>query len=309
MKIIILFATYNGAERLPKMLEALERLNYPSGQWSIIAVDNNSTDSTRDVLEQWKERLPLTCLCETRQGKSHAMNTGLDHVPADTDLVILSDDDIIADPDWLNAFKNAAETHSDYNIFGGEIRPAWEQEPPQWILDWVDIRMVFAVNEGTAEGEINPDLVFGPNSAFRAKLFLEEGHRFPTHIGPKTGASYPMGNDSALAQLLASHHHKAWHVPKAVVGHMIPARNMTEDWIVKRAERYGWGMVVLHPEWFEDYRRLSVRHIHHRLKYALFWLLQIPAGLLPQCERRYKLRYWYYYCKGMFKGLSLEKSA
>ena len=45
-KITILFATYNGANTLPVMMDALLRLRFPRGAWHIVAVDNNSRDAT-----------------------------------------------------------------------------------------------------------------------------------------------------------------------------------------------------------------------------------------------------------------------
>ena len=310
MKISILFATYNGEKRLPVMLDAFTELDYPQEQWQVIAVNNNSSDSTLEVLESYKDKLPLTVLTETKQGKSHALNLGLEHVKSDSDLIILTDDDIIADPRWLQAYVEAAQAHSDFQIFGGEIRPAWEKQPPQWILDWVNLRMLYAINQGTEEGEINPDLVFGPNSCFRAALFLEKGNRIPTHIGPKSGGAYPMGNDSMLAKILSDQGYKAYQVPDAIVGHMIPAKNLEEDWIIRRAERFGWGMVVQHPEWFDEYRLVSLRWLRRRIQYVVFLLLFYPAKyLLPRSERRFKLLYWTYYLKGVFRGIKNESAA
>ena len=309
MNITIVFASYNGEKRLPRMLDALKNITYPRDQWRVIAVDNNSIDGTRDVLSSYQDTLPLTVLHEARQGKSHALNHGLDYVPQDTDLVILSDDDVIPASDWLDVYAQVAQEHADYDIFGGEIRPAWEKSPPQWLLDWVDIRMVYALNEGAEEGDISPDLVFGPNSAFRAFLFTDKKMRVPTHIGPKTGGAYPMGNDSALSKMLSQKGYKAWHTPEAIVQHMIPAHHMEEQWIVKRAERYGWGMVVLHPEWFEEYRSVSLVWLKKRIKYFIYSLLFYPAHFLPHCHRRYKLLYWYYYQKGVFRGIAGEREA
>ena len=309
MKITLLFGTYNGEKRLPVMLDALMQINYPVGEWEIIAVNNNSKDDTLPVLNSYQDKLPMTVLTETKQGKSHALNSGLEKVSKDTDLIILTDDDVIPDANWLNAYVKAAKAHPECSIFGGEIRPAWEEEPKQWILDWVNLQMVYAINEGTEEGEINPDLVFGPNSCFRAKLFLEDGNRIPTHIGPKSGGAYPMGNDSALAKLLSDQGHKAYHVPNAIVGHMVPKKNLDEDWIIKRAERFGWGMVVQHPEWFDEYRHVSLRWLRRKIQYMVFSVLFYPAKFLPLSHKRFKLLYWTYYLKGVYRGIRNEKKA
>lgn len=303
MKITIIFATYNGAKRLEKMLSALREIEYPAENWDIIAVDNNSTDDTFDALKSYKDKLPLTVLSEEQKGKSHAMNKGLDHVKPDTDLVILTDDDIIAGPHWLSELARAAAQHPDHNIFGGEIRPHWEIEPPEWVLQWVNVSMVFAINEGHKDDEINPEMVFGPNSAFRADLFTKENIRFPLNIGPKSGGSYPMGNDTILVQLLAEKGNKAWHVPSAIVQHMIPKSHIDEQWIIGRAERYGWGRVILHPEWFKNYDKISFAWAKKFIKFCAFSVLFFPFKHMPRSHLRYKFLYSYYYQKGIIKGL------
>jgi glycosyltransferase involved in cell wall biosynthesis len=56
--------TYNGASRLPKLLEKLRsQVNTEHLCWEIIVVDNNSTDDTAKVVQDyqssWLESVPL----------------------------------------------------------------------------------------------------------------------------------------------------------------------------------------------------------------------------------------------------------
>ncbi len=49
-KITVVMATHNGAPTLPLTLEALKRVEAPAAGLEIIAVDNASSDGTRDLL-------------------------------------------------------------------------------------------------------------------------------------------------------------------------------------------------------------------------------------------------------------------
>ena len=75
-EVTVLFSTYNGGRTLPRMLEALCAVTLPHDRWKIVAVDNNSRDNTREVLEAYRHRLPLEILFEPRQGKEHALALG-----------------------------------------------------------------------------------------------------------------------------------------------------------------------------------------------------------------------------------------
>ena len=63
--ITVAICTYNGANRLPEVLDALERQQLPEAlkpnleetgpNWEVLVVDNNSTDATRDVVARSEE--------------------------------------------------------------------------------------------------------------------------------------------------------------------------------------------------------------------------------------------------------------
>ena len=295
MNIALIFATHNGESSLHQMLESLKNVEYSVEQLSIIAVNNNSTDQTQSILESYLDQLPLKILFESKQGKSYAVNAGLQHIPEEADLVILTDDDVIADPQWFSEFEDAARKNPDYDIFGGEIKPAWEVEPEPWILQWVNCSMVFAINEGQENGEIDPELIFGPNSAFRAHLLHGDNVSLQSNLGPKANTIYPMGNDTALSQFFADKGCKAFHVPKAVVWHIVPRVHLTEDWILKRAERYGWGQVLL--------EKAQKNRVMALISYWFFTFLYFICKPMPKSWLRYKILYGSYYYKGILRGL------
>jgi glycosyltransferase involved in cell wall biosynthesis len=105
--ISVIMTTHNGAATLLLTPEALKGLR-PAGQAvEMIAVDNASSDGARAILEDYQGALPLIALSEPRQGRSFALNRALD--AAHGDLIVFIDDDILPEPQWLQAYRAAAE--------------------------------------------------------------------------------------------------------------------------------------------------------------------------------------------------------
>ena len=72
--------TYNRAEMVKELLKNLRFLQIPNGvKWEIIVVDNNSTDATRAVTEEFMQdpALPLRYRFEAQQGAAHTRNNGV----------------------------------------------------------------------------------------------------------------------------------------------------------------------------------------------------------------------------------------
>jgi glycosyltransferase involved in cell wall biosynthesis len=238
----VLIPTRNGAQRsLPATLEAFCRLHPPEDGWKLIVIDNASTDGTRSLVEARRDALPIEYVYEPRVGKNRALNTGLEHAVGD--LVVFTDDDVLPVPEWLPILRRAADARPPYSIFGGPVLPRWPSQPPSWILDWVPLSPTYTVLYPRPEGPYLARGVFGPNMAIRAEVF-QKGYRFDERIGPR-GRSYAMGSETELLLRLEQAGYLTWHCQRALLFHAIETHQMTEDWILERALRFGRGMYRL----------------------------------------------------------------
>ena len=230
MTITVAICTWNRAALLDQTLAGLGALRVPAGvTWELLVVDNNSSDGTAAVLGRHEAagNLPLRRLVETRQGHSNARNCALDH--ARGDWVLWTDDDVLADPDWLAGFAAAAGRHPAAGVIGGRIDPWFVAPPdPDLVAAFPALRVGFCgVDHGPAERTLGPtELVFGANMGFRAEAAA--GLRFDPTLG-RVGAGLMSGDDVDFQTRVRARGHAAVWAPGAGVRHYVdPARTTPE---------------------------------------------------------------------------------
>ncbi|MET3133198.1 glycosyltransferase involved in cell wall biosynthesis [Oxalobacteraceae bacterium GrIS 1.11] len=240
--LTVLIASYNGAQTLPKVLEAYCRLEAPEQGWTLVIVDNGSEDDSRAVIESFGARLPLRYVFEGRRGKNAALNTALLTALQDTrsDLFVFSDDDAAPAPDWLLRLAECAAAHPAYAVFGGAIEADWAVAPPDWVLRLTPLGLSYGITDpGLPDGPVFPGLVWGANMALRREIF-DAGYRFDESIGPN-GANYAMGSETQMNLRLYQAGYLSWFCPAARVAHFIRPHQIEAASILQRAYLFGRG--------------------------------------------------------------------
>jgi glycosyltransferase involved in cell wall biosynthesis len=235
----VLVATRNGAATIGRLLDALCALVPPPGGWEAVIVDSASTDGTAALVASYRDRLPLTLLAEARPGKNRALNRGLGHIAGD--LVAFTDDDVVPEPNWLAALREAADSQPDFTVIGGLILPCWEAPPPAWILETVPLGVAYALLPDELEGPGDPKMFWGPNVAIGRGAVFDAGIRFDETIGPDGTPDYAMGSETEMNLRLAALGHRFWRTRAAVVRHIVRARAFEWEWLIARAHRSGRG--------------------------------------------------------------------
>lgn len=272
--LTVMFSSRNGASVLRRTLESMCRMDPPAGGWKLVAVDNGSTDDTGLILQSYCDRLPLTILSESRAGKNRALNLALKQ--AEGDFYIFCDDDVVVAPDWLVKWREAADSNLEFDLFGGATDPLWPYDPPAWVLEEVDLGIVFAINEHMREGPCDAIAMFGTNMAIRASVFAQ-GLRFNENIGPSSARMYPMGSETELARRLADRGYRCWFSENARVKHIIRADQMRHKAMLARAYRWGRGQAYMRLPHHYAPPILRRRNRLRRIFYPLFMLVY-PHG-------------------------------
>lgn len=286
--VSVVLATRDRPEHLARTLESFVALIAPEGGWQLLIVDNGSNGTTGALLRRHLDRLPLTILDEPSPGKSRALNRAIGLIRGD--LVVLTDDDVLPEPDWLVRLQQAALAHPDAGYFGGTILPAWSAPPPRWLNERaVDFGVLFALLQRRS-GPCDYREVYGPNMAVRRSIFLA-GYRFSAAIGPDgSNVMYPMGSEWEFNRRLHQDGYLGRFVADARVRHIIRSEQVTEAWVLQRAYRSGLGTGLIDaPSLTAGRLLLNGVSVQLYFRLLLFRLMARVMTPLPPSARRL---YW-----------------
>jgi glycosyltransferase involved in cell wall biosynthesis len=174
--ISVVMSTYNRADRLGAAIDSL--LEQTGGiPYEIIVVDNNSTDTTREVVQRISARSAgrLRYAFEPRQGLSHGRNTGI--ALARSPIIAFTDDDIRAAPDWISQVVDAFARHPEVAYVGGRVLPHWLAPPPAWLTTahWAPLALQDYGDEPMSTGRHYAICLVGANLSFRRSVFDQVG--------------------------------------------------------------------------------------------------------------------------------------
>ncbi len=242
MRLSVGIATWNRCELLRRTLESLCSLRVPDdAEWQLLVCDNNSTDQTRTVVDSFADRLPVRYLLETRQGKSHALNRLLGE--ATSPWLVLTDDDVQVDADWLTEYVSAIGRYPSAVCLGGPVSA--------WVPRSLRCRQAFLIREypGTfallpldRDAPMKPPHVtaFGVNMALRLDAVPDGG--FNTRLGP-LGEGRVSGEEVDLIERMVQQG-EAWLVTGPKVRHYVDPRRLRMRWFWSRQMAVGREWVV-----------------------------------------------------------------
>jgi glycosyltransferase involved in cell wall biosynthesis len=209
----------------------------PGTRWELIVVNNNCSDDTDSVLADFQSRLPLVRLFEPTPGKSHAANLAVRE--ATGEYIVWTDDDVLVDPDWLQAYLAAFARWPEASVFAGVIDPWFEEPPPRWLEQvFANVAGAYAaLDHGPTGFEMTHDTYpYGANMALKRSAHLLEP--FDTRLGPRPNSGIRAADDRRcclqrpgeetfmVRRLLSAGHTGRW-VPEARVRHFLPVERHT----------------------------------------------------------------------------------
>ncbi len=229
MKLDVLIATYNRCELLSRTLQSLLVGSIPPGaEVCVTVVDNNSTDTTREVVEAMMPAFGgrLLYLFEKNQGKSWALNSGI--ATTSGELIGIIDDDEEIDSNWfVCCFSAFADLTVDF--IGGTILPNWCQPPPEWLpLDYPAIVGNVQSSDGVQQyGTAFRGVLMGGNAVIRRTLLSKLGESpYPTGLG-RIGRGMLTADDAFFQRLLEAKG-RGFFKPDLIVRHYVRPEILTK---------------------------------------------------------------------------------
>ena len=242
--ISIAICTYNRCQQLRLTLPSLANCSGSLvAQDEILVIDNNCSDDTVQVIQEFTSVLPLRRVVATDQGLSAARNVALQEFT--NPHLIFIDDDINFTLDSLHAYRQAIQDYPDDDFFGGRIKVDWQGDKPQWLRDdgmplisgligHYDMR-----DDGLAY-TVDSLLPYGANFILSRKLVLSVG-KFDTQLGVK-GKGIGRGEETDYLQRAMQQGFSGRYLANALVWHRFQSERLTTAYL------YSYGREKAGPE-------------------------------------------------------------
>ena len=118
--ITVAIPTYGRSASLLRALRSLAEQSFPLARFEVLVVDDGSMDDTRAVFSSWAKTavgVRARLVSQPNRGLNAARNTAL--AEAESDVVVMLDDDEEAPEGWLKHMVDALDRNPDAGCVGG----------------------------------------------------------------------------------------------------------------------------------------------------------------------------------------------
>lgn len=240
----VIIPTRNRASLLRSALDSLLAQSLASDKFEILVVDNGSTDTTRQVVEEY-QRQPweLRYFFDPTPGLHVGRHRGLQEGRGE--VLVYADDDIEATPTWLAAIEECFR-HPDVAMVGGNNYPKFESAPPAWLTRlWQKpayggraITSLSVLELAPGQRPISPLYVWGCNFSIRKRVLLQAGGFHPDGM-PDEQIRFRGDGETHVSAHVAGSGLTCLFDSRASVYHAVTCSRMTFDYFRKRAFNQG----------------------------------------------------------------------
>lgn len=245
--ITVCIPTYNGEKHLPELLEALRsQIKTEPITWEIIVVNNNSSDLTAKVVQDYQTDWPKTCplryVFEETQGAAFARLRGVKEALGE--LIGFLDDDNVPESNWVASVYAFGQEHPQAGAYGSQIIGDFEGETPP---NFRRIAPFFALTQrGKQPLQYLPHQQILPPSAglvVRKQAWFTSVPERLILSGGNTDEILP-GEDIEIMIYFQRVGWEVWYNPEMKISHKIPQSRLTKDYLIPFFRRIGWSRFV-----------------------------------------------------------------
>jgi glycosyltransferase involved in cell wall biosynthesis len=302
VKISIIIPTHNRAESLGNAIESVLLLR-DEADFEFVIVDNNSTDSTRQVVESYASLARY--VFEGNTSFTMARKAGADN--ATGDILLYLDDDVLVRPGSLKRIVEVFSQHADCGLIAGRIDPKFTQPPPPWTLACQKAFNGWSLFNEETIPEVRSDFQLvpaaaGPMMAIRRTAYDRAGGFPPDTIGVETNRGersfsklYIGPGDYGLSLRIREAGFKVYYSSDIAVYHVIPPVRFTIAFWRSRVIGEGYCQAITQRGFFRlSGLRAYLARLRWRIRFVrdeqrlLARLGQTPAtprgepGMLPE---------------------------
>lgn len=259
MKASVIVTSYD-IKRYDDLFETVQSIldqTYKNFELVLVLEDERLVDNINEDFSDDRIKIKYS---EENLGLSKARNVGAEI--SNGELIIFTDDDIIAEFEWLEELVSYYKSKDDTFGVGGKCDPIWPNNKPKYIPP--EFYWLFGVTHRHHPDEGVVRNTFGCNIAFNREHFLELGG-FNDDLGKKHGKniqgeetemSYRISNETGLSM---------YYNPKAVINHKVYSSQLDYNYIVDRCFWQGYTKRVM-----KEIEDESIQHEQSYLKNLLF---------------------------------------
>ncbi|MES2937394.1 MAG: glycosyltransferase [Pseudomonadota bacterium] len=234
------------AGRLQRVLDALAAQTLPRAEWTLLLVDNAS----QPPLGARGLALPANArtIDEPELGLTAARLAGIR--AADSEILVLIDDDTVAAPDYLEVALRLMRAHPDIGAAGGRIAGEFEVAPAPWMRGFLGVLALRDFGDrpirALAPNQIGPWEPCGAGMVLRrqvglayARMVSADARRRLDRVGQRLSSC----GDTDLARTASDLDLYLAYEPGLRLTHLIPAGRLRLGYLVRitySIQRDGW---------------------------------------------------------------------
>lgn len=302
MDFTVAICTYNGATRLPAVLDCLQKQIKIEGlQWEVLVVDNNSNDNTKNVvsdyIQHWQGDGQVRYVFEKKQGVSYARSTAVE-VAKSEDLIGFLDDDNLPSETWVAEAYSFGQKHPQAGAYGGIIHAKLDTSPPEY---FDHIKILLAVyNRGPQAFQYHRSakprrIPAAPGSVIRKQAWRDCIPCKLLLLGRDEAGKTMLGacEDLEVMYHIQNSDWEVWHNPNMAVWHHIPTRRLERDYLLKVARTSGLSNHALRVARLQPSQRFLMSFLmplyalsdaYKALSYYLKYRHQFTHDIAKACE-------------------------
>ncbi|MDJ0795633.1 MAG: hormogonium polysaccharide biosynthesis glycosyltransferase HpsE [Calothrix sp. MO_167.B12] len=235
INLTVAIPTYNGANRLPQVLERIQaQKNIENLNWEIIVVDNNSKDNTAKLIQEyqkkWQHSYPLRYVFEPKQGLAFARQRAIEE--AKGELVAFLDDDNIPALNWVSEVYKFGQKHPQAGAYASQIHGLFEVEPPEYLKS---IIFYLAITERGCQPLLYEPRKkgFPPGAGLVVRRDVWK-QNVPKHLlfSGRTGKSLVSSEDTEALLYIYHADWEIWYNPEMEIEHVIPSSRLEKKYFM-----------------------------------------------------------------------------
>lgn len=231
--LTICICTYNRGPKIEQTLAALLKLDERSVA-EIVVVDNNSTDDTAQIIDQFIDRgtpFPVRRVLESKQGLLNARLRGV--AECKSGLLGFVDDDIILDPGWARVIVDRFAESPRCGVVGGTVRLRWETGPSRLALRHTEKLAGQDLGDSSRELGGAGEALVGAAFVFRVEALRASGWVDQPYLTDRCGDEMTSGGDTEMVIRTRLSGFTVWYEPAAGCDHLIPPGRQTREYLLR----------------------------------------------------------------------------